>query len=64
ALSPLPFLRDLRASVVALYLPVNGYDSVCLFRTLGDVTLCAGKRKPFDVLAEGLQIENSRGDWI
>lgn len=39
-------------------------DLVCLNRTLGDVTLYAPKRKPFDVLAEGLKIENSRGERI
>lgn len=39
-------------------------DLVYLNRTLGDVTLYAPKRKPFDVLAEGLKIENSRGDRI
>ncbi len=39
-------------------------DAVCLNRTLTDVTLDATKRKPFDVFAKGLEIENSRGDWI
>ncbi len=37
-------------------------DVVCLNRTLSDVNLDATMRKPFDVLAEGLEIENSRGD--
>ena len=39
-------------------------DSVCLNRTLGDTSLVATKRKPFDVLAEGLVSKDSRGDWI
>lgn len=39
-------------------------DTVCLNRTLSDVNLCATKRKPFDVFAKGLEINNSRGDWI
>jgi hypothetical protein len=39
-------------------------DCVCLNRTLGDVSLCLVKRKPFDVLAEGPQIKNGRGNWI
>jgi hypothetical protein len=38
-------------------------DCVCLNRTLGDVSLCLAKRKPFDVFAEGLDLKNSRGDW-
>ncbi len=37
-------------------------DCVCLNRTLGDVSLCLVKRKPFDVLAEGLDFKKSRGD--
>jgi site-specific DNA recombinase len=39
-------------------------DSVCLNRTLGDATLVATKRKPFDLMAEGLVSKDSRGDWI
>ena len=39
-------------------------DSVCLNRTLSDVSLVTTKRKPFDVFAERLEMENSRGDWI
>lgn len=39
-------------------------DVVCLNRTLSDVNLVATKRKPFDVFAEGLDFENSRGDRI
>lgn len=39
-------------------------EMVSLNRTLSDVTLVVEKRKPFDVLAEGLSIENSRGDRI
>jgi hypothetical protein len=39
-------------------------DCVCLNRTLGDVSLCLAKRKPFDILAEGPKIKNSRGERI
>ena len=39
-------------------------DAVCLNRTLGDVNLDAIKRKPFDILAEGLDLNNSRGERI
>ena len=39
-------------------------DSVCLNRTLTDVSLVTTKRKPFDVFAERPNLENSRGDWI
>jgi hypothetical protein len=39
-------------------------DSVCLNCTLGDVSLVTTKRKPFDVFAERLDLENSRGDRI
>jgi len=39
-------------------------DSVCLNRTLSDVNLVAPKRKPFDVLAEGLDLKDSRGGRI
>lgn len=39
-------------------------DSVCLNRNLGDVSLVATKRKPFDILAEGLVSNDSRGDRI
>ena len=39
-------------------------DSVCLNRTLSDVSLVTTKRKPFDVFAERLDLENSRGDRI
>ena len=38
--------------------------SVSLNRTLTDLTLVTTKRKPFDVLAEGPSLGNSRGDWI
>jgi hypothetical protein len=37
-------------------------EIVCLNCTLNGVTLVATMRKPFDVLAEGLVSENSRGD--
>lgn len=39
-------------------------EIVCLNCTLDDVTLVPTIRKPFDVLAEGLVSENSRGDRI
>ncbi|MCA9101667.1 MAG: hypothetical protein KDA63_10980 [Planctomycetales bacterium] len=39
-------------------------ESVCLNHTLTDVTLDTTKRKPFDVLAEGLTLQYSRGDRI
>jgi site-specific DNA recombinase len=31
---------------------------------LDDATLCPEMRKPFDVIAEGLLVSSSRGDWI
>jgi len=39
-------------------------DSVCLNRALSDVSLVTTKRKPFDVIAELLEMKKSRGDWI
>lgn len=39
-------------------------DLVCLNRTLGDVNLDTTKRKPFDVFAERLDFNDSRGDRI
>ena len=39
-------------------------EIVCLNFRLEDVTLVPEIRKPFDVLAEGLVLTNSRGDWI
>ncbi len=39
-------------------------DAVSLNRTLSDATLCIQKRKPFDLLAGGLVLKRSRGDWI
>jgi hypothetical protein len=39
-------------------------DLVCLNRAMGDVNLVTQKRKPFDVIAERLKNENSRGDRI
>lgn len=39
-------------------------DSVCLNRTLSDVSLVTTKRKPFDGLVERLEIKQSRGDRI
>ena len=38
-------------------------DAVCLNRQVTDVTLVTTKRKPFDFLAERLDLKNSRGDW-
>ena len=39
-------------------------DSVCLNRTLSDVSLLTTKRKPFDVLAKRPVLKNTRGDRI
>src|SRR5690606_17155689 len=39
-------------------------EIVCLNSVLDGVTLCPEMRKPFDVLAEGLVSENSRGNRI
>jgi site-specific DNA recombinase len=39
-------------------------EIVCLNLTLVGVTLSPEWRKPFDILAEGLPLEKSRGDWI
>jgi hypothetical protein len=39
-------------------------DSVCLNRTLSDVSLVITKRKPFDVFAERPHLKNSRGERI
>lgn len=39
-------------------------DTVCLNRTVGDLTLCLEKRKPFDVFAERPLLKNSRDDRI
>ena len=38
--------------------------AVCLNRAVSDVNLITTMRKPFDILAEGLDLRNSRGDWI
>lgn len=40
------------------------FEIVCLNCRLVDVTLVPTIRKPFDVLAEGLILRSSRGDWI
>ena len=37
-------------------------DAICLNRAVSDVTLVTVKRKPFDILAEGLSLKKSRGD--
>ena len=39
-------------------------DTVCLNRTVSDVSLVTEKRKPFDVLAKRPDFKNSRGDTI
>ena len=39
-------------------------NCVSLNRTLDDATLCLTKRKPFDAIAEGLQMKNGRRDRI
>ncbi len=39
-------------------------EIVCLNSVLDGATLCPEMRKPFDVLAEGLLLKNSRGDRI
>lgn len=39
-------------------------DAICLNRAVSDVTLVTVKRKPFDILAEGLSLKKSRGDRI
>jgi DNA invertase Pin-like site-specific DNA recombinase len=39
-------------------------DQLSLNQTLSDTTLCLVKRKPFDILAEGLSVQPSRGGGI
>ena len=39
-------------------------EAVLLNRTLNATSLVTTKRKPFDVLAEGLNLKQSRGDRI
>jgi site-specific DNA recombinase len=39
-------------------------EITCLNFSLDGVTLVPVMRKPFDMLAEGLDLKNSRGDWI
>ena len=39
-------------------------ESVCLNRTLTNVSLCAQKRRPFDILAKRPSFEKSRGERI
>jgi DNA invertase Pin-like site-specific DNA recombinase len=39
-------------------------DAVCLNRVLSDVSLVTTKRKPFDVLAEGLDLKSNRAEGI
>jgi hypothetical protein len=38
-------------------------EIICLNLSLDGATLCPEWRKPFDLLAEGLPLEKSRGDW-
>ncbi len=39
-------------------------EIICLNFRLDDASLCPIWRKPFEVLAEGLLVQRSRGDWI
>ena len=39
-------------------------ECVSLNRLLSDTSLYLEKRKPFDILAEGLSFKDGRGDWI
>jgi hypothetical protein len=39
-------------------------EIICLNFSLDGVTLVPTMRKPFDMLAEGLDLKNSRGDRI
>lgn len=39
-------------------------EILCLNLTLKDATLVPEWRKPFEILAEGLNLEKCRGDWI
>ena len=39
-------------------------EIVCLNFRLDNATLCPTMRKPFDMLAKGLLVQSSRGDWI
>jgi len=39
-------------------------EIVCLNWRLDDVSLVPVMRKPFDLMVEGLSLNNSRGDWI
>ena len=38
-------------------------ESICLNRTLSDVTLCTQTRRPFDVFAERPICHDGRGNW-
>lgn len=44
--------------------PPKILEILCLNWMLGGVSLDPEMRKPFDLLAEGLLQEGSRGDWI
>jgi hypothetical protein len=39
-------------------------EIICLNFRLDGATLCPKMRKPFDMVAEGLLFQPSRGDWI
>jgi DNA invertase Pin-like site-specific DNA recombinase len=39
-------------------------EILCLNCSLVDANLCVTMRKPFDLLAKGLLLKDSRGDWI
>jgi hypothetical protein len=39
-------------------------EIICLNFRLDGATLCPTMRKPFDIAAEGLFFQSSRGDWI
>jgi hypothetical protein len=39
-------------------------EIICLNFRLDDVTLVPTMRKPFDIVAKGLLMQSSRGDWI
>ena len=63
-------LFDWSQNVADLWLGLNMtqkreiLDLLCLNRALGDVSLVLAKRKPFDLLAERLKCQSSRGDRI
>ena len=61
----LNFRKALRANGLRRIMPPSGeFEIVCLNWRLDDVTLIPTMRKPFDVLAEGLISQESRGERI